>query len=107
MGKTRKLDSSQGTKETVTHTRGRFNIRRTNEEGYYQMYFHGSEELINKLNEEKSIEAMQREMERISLRTDMKIRKVVYQQYWRPNLRVAETFQKGRVFLVGGKQLPQ
>ena len=93
--------------ENKTHLMSSFIVRSTNEKDYFQLFFNGKEELINKLNEERSVSALQRELERISKRTDFKIRNLVYQAAWRPNLRVAETFQKGRVFLVGGKQIPQ
>ena len=47
------------------------------------MFFSGTEELVGKLNEEKSAWALQRELERISKRTDFKIRDVVWQGAWR------------------------
>ena len=58
-------------------------IRSTNDKDYFQMFFSGTEELVGKLNEEKSAWALQRELERISKRTDFKIRDVVWQGAWR------------------------
>ena len=61
----------------------RFRVRSTNEKGFYQTFFSGSEELINLLNESRSKDVIQRELERISKRTDFKIHEVVWQAAWR------------------------
>lgn len=82
----------------------RITVRSTNDKDYYHIFFMGSEELVHRL-EEGSISTIQKEMDQITKRTDFRIRKLVYQSSWRPNLRIAETFQKGRVFLVGGERL--
>ena len=47
------------------------------------MFFSGPEDLITLLNESKSKEVIQRELERISKRTDIKIREVMWQAAWR------------------------
>jgi hypothetical protein len=47
------------------------------------MFFTGAEEMINALNESKNVSAVQRELERITKRTDLKIKDIVWQGYWR------------------------
>ena len=54
------------------------------------MFFSGSEGLVDKLNQEKSVPAIQAELERISKRADFKIRDIVWQGAGRY---VASSFQ--------------
>lgn len=89
---------------TASEHKSRVMFRSTVEKDYFQILFMGSEELLNRLKE-GSVSTIQMEMDRITKRSDFRIRELVYQASWRPNLRIAETFQKGRVFLVGGERL--
>lgn len=46
-------------------------------------------------------EATTKEFQRISGRTDIKFANVQVQSEWRPNIRMADRFRVGRVFIIG------
>lgn len=70
-------------KARVTRFQNRFRVRSTNEKGYYQMFFTGPEDLINMLNESKNLSDLQREIERVSKRTDIRLKRIIWQGAWR------------------------
>lgn len=57
------------------------------------------------LKERKNIETVQKTMNEITGRTNIVIKDITWQGEWRPNIRMAEHFQNGRVFIVGGQSL--
>jgi hypothetical protein len=67
----------------MAHASSRFSIRSTNEKGYYQTFFSGSEKFIDMLKESKGKEVIQRELERISGRKDFRVTGIVWQGAWR------------------------
>ncbi|GAA1987694.1 FAD-dependent monooxygenase [Amycolatopsis minnesotensis] len=50
---------------------------------------------------EASLEVLQRQVDRFSGRTDLELTELVWSTVWRPNVRLAERFRSGRVFLAG------
>lgn len=48
-----------------------------------------------------SLEVLQRQVDRFSGRTDLELTELVWSTVWRPNVRLAERFRSGRVFLAG------
>ncbi|THH09795.1 hypothetical protein EW145_g1753 [Phellinidium pouzarii] len=75
--------------------------RHTVDPRVFQMIFAGPEVDFASLRASNSVQAVQNEFERISHRTDLKITSITWQGEWRPNIRMADHFCLGRVFLIG------
>ncbi|KAH8110153.1 FAD binding domain-containing protein [Phellopilus nigrolimitatus] len=76
-------------------------LRSTAEPGHFQLIFAGTEVDITTLKARRDQETVQNQLNDITQRTDLKITDVTWQNEWRPNIRMAERFRVGRVFIVG------
>ncbi|KAI5121033.1 hypothetical protein M0805_008609 [Coniferiporia weirii] len=74
-------------------------IRHTAEPRLFQIFFTGKEVDFSSLKPDK--ESVQKEIEKVTHRTDIKVTDVVWQGEWRPNIRMAKNFRAGRVFIIG------
>ncbi|KAH8110152.1 FAD binding domain-containing protein [Phellopilus nigrolimitatus] len=73
----------------------------TSEPGRFQMLFAGPEVDFTTLKARGDHEAIQDLLKDITQRTDIMVSDITWQCEWRPNIRMAERFHVGRVFIVG------
>ena len=80
--------------------------RSGNELDFFQMLFTGTQVDFDKFKSAPGAADNKAEIQayfnRITGRTDIEVVEVTWQSEWRANLRMASTFRKGRVFIVGG-----
>ncbi|KAH8110151.1 FAD binding domain-containing protein [Phellopilus nigrolimitatus] len=76
-------------------------LRGTARPGHFQIVFAGNEVDITTLKARGDKEAIQTLLNDITQRTDIKITDITWQNEWRPNIRMAERFHVGRVFIIG------
>ncbi|KAH8110160.1 FAD binding domain-containing protein [Phellopilus nigrolimitatus] len=76
-------------------------LRHTAEPGCFQMFFAGPEMDFTTLRGRSDQETIQNQLNDITQRTDLKVSDITWQIEWRPNIRMAERFHVGRVFIIG------
>ncbi|KAH8112572.1 FAD binding domain-containing protein [Phellopilus nigrolimitatus] len=76
-------------------------LRSTAEPGHFQIIFAGPEVDFTTLRSRGDQETVQNLLTDITQRTDIKITNITWQNEWRANIRMAERFHAGRVFIVG------
>ncbi|KAI5116216.1 hypothetical protein M0805_006767 [Coniferiporia weirii] len=76
-------------------------IRHTAEPRLFQVFFTGQKADFSSLKAGKDKESVQKEIEKVTRRTDIKVTDVLWQGEWRPNIRMASNFRIGRVFIIG------
>lgn len=77
-------------------------MRGTPQPDVFQLFFLGEEFDLSPLKETKDIETVQKVMNAVIGREDIKILDITWRGEWRPNIRMADHFRVGRVFIVGG-----
>lgn len=65
------------------HLYPRVLIRDTNRDGVFQLVFTGPEVQFDALKAKQSVEAVQAEVERITTRTDLRVKDITWQGEWR------------------------
>ena len=100
----------------------RATIRGTNRPGVFQFFFNGDDLNFKSLKENHGVETVQKTINAIIGRDDIKIGEIIWQGEWRsvilvtvsntkylfffrPNIRMADHYRVGRVFLAGGQTL--
>ena len=77
-------------------------LRNSSEQGMFHCLFAGPEINLEALRANaRDPEAITQELQRISGRTDIKFVNIQLQSEWRPNIRMADRFRVGRVFIIG------
>ncbi|EJC99069.1 uncharacterized protein FOMMEDRAFT_170810 [Fomitiporia mediterranea MF3/22] len=76
-------------------------LRQTVLPGLFQMSFSGPEARFSFLKEHHDPQAIQDELHRITSRTDLRVTEVTWHGEWKPNIRMVDHFQVGRVFTIG------
>ncbi|EJC99071.1 uncharacterized protein FOMMEDRAFT_161302 [Fomitiporia mediterranea MF3/22] len=76
-------------------------LRQTTEPGLFQVVFAGPEARHNFLKAHNDPQAIQDELHRITNRTDLRVTGINWNGEWRPNIRMADHFQVGRLFIIG------
>ncbi|KAH8110165.1 FAD binding domain-containing protein [Phellopilus nigrolimitatus] len=76
-------------------------LRHTAEPGCFQMFFAGPDVDFATLRARGDQEVIQNQLNDITQRTDMKISDITWHSEWRPNIRMADRFHVGRVFIIG------
>ncbi|EJC99072.1 uncharacterized protein FOMMEDRAFT_113673 [Fomitiporia mediterranea MF3/22] len=76
-------------------------LRQTAEPGLFQMGFTGPEIRHDFLKAHNDPQAIQDELHRITNRTDLRVTGINWHGEWRPNIRMADHFQVGRLFIIG------
>lgn len=76
------------------------------EPNMYQLLCGGPWFYVQAVMADDSVERLQQEFSRCVKRPEIKIRRVISKGVWRPNTRMAARFRIGRVFIAGGRFLP-
>ncbi|EJC99073.1 uncharacterized protein FOMMEDRAFT_161305 [Fomitiporia mediterranea MF3/22] len=76
-------------------------LRQTAEPGLFQMLFSGSEIRHDFLKAHNDAQAIQDELHRTTNRTDLRVTEITWHGEWRPNIRMADHFLVGRLFIIG------
>lgn len=100
----------------------RVNIRGTNRPGVFQLFLSGEDVDFKSLRENRDVQTVQNTMNTIIGRDDINVTEITWQGEWRsvllfklsrtvvlsffrPNIRIADHFRVGRIFLAGGQNL--
>ncbi|EJC99075.1 uncharacterized protein FOMMEDRAFT_23412 [Fomitiporia mediterranea MF3/22] len=73
----------------------------TAQPGLFQVMFAGTEAKFDFLKEHCDSQAAQEELHRITNRIDLRVTEVTWHSEWKPNIRMVDHFQVGRVFIIG------
>ncbi|EJC98844.1 uncharacterized protein FOMMEDRAFT_113384 [Fomitiporia mediterranea MF3/22] len=76
-------------------------VRQTVEPGLFQVIFSGPEVNFDYLREHDDPQTIQNELHRIMNRTDIRVTGITWHGEWRPNIRMVDHFQVGRLFIIG------
>ncbi|EJC98969.1 uncharacterized protein FOMMEDRAFT_113569 [Fomitiporia mediterranea MF3/22] len=76
-------------------------LRQTVQPGLFQVAFSGPETRFDYLKEHDDPQTIQDELQRITNRTDLQVTEIIWHGEWRPNIRMVDRFQVGRLFIIG------